>query len=95
MQCNSITFSGHALQRMFARGIKTEDVKSALSECETVADYPYDRPYPSRLVLAWANEKPLHIVVAQSAEDYACYVITAYIPTTKLWHDDFKTRRSL
>ncbi len=99
MKCITVTFSGHALQRMFARGIDTENVKSALGNYEIVAEYPDDKPYPSRLILAWVNIKqtmlPLHVVVAQNQEDYACYIITAYVPTLELWREDFKTRRPL
>lgn len=56
-------------------------------------DYPDDQPYPSKLLL-WFNGKiPLHIVVAQNENDGSCYVITAYIPSSKLWEPDFKTRK--
>lgn len=99
MRCSTIRFSGHALQSMFARGIRTEDVEQALFAYEVVADYPEDKPYSSRLILAWVSlnqmKLPLHVVVEQNSEDEACYVITAYIPSSELWHDDFKTRRPL
>ena len=95
MQCVSTTFSGHALQRMFSRSIGIADVKKVLENYELIAEYPKDMPHPSRLILDWVNAKPLHVVASQNTEDYACYIITAYIPSLELWLEDFKTRRSL
>jgi hypothetical protein len=43
-----VVFSGHAIQRMFQRGIRREDVLAVLSSGEVVAEYPDDTPYPSR-----------------------------------------------
>ena len=64
-----------------------------------VADYPEDKPYSSRLILAWVSlnqmKLPLHVVVEQNSEDEACYVITAYIPSSELWHDDLSNQRPL
>lgn len=93
MDCASTTFSGHALQRMFVRGIRTDDVIAVLGDFELVAEYPDDQPYPSRLILGWIGTMPLHVVVSQNVQDYACYVITAYVPDIGRWQADFKTRR--
>lgn len=95
MKCVSTTFSGHALQRMFSRNIEIADIKKVLEDYELIAEYPEDRPYPSRLILGWVNMRPLHVVASQNTQDYACYIITAYIPSLELWLEDFKTRRTL
>jgi hypothetical protein len=93
MRCDSILFSSHAITRMFERNLSKDDVVSAIREGETIVDYPDDQPYPSRLVLFTTDGKPVHAVVARDATNYACYVITAYVPSSELWHSDFKTRK--
>jgi hypothetical protein len=87
-------FRRHALQRMAERKITVEDVKRVLKTGETIASYPEDRPYPSRLVLGWIGTRPLHVVVADNDEDNVQIVITVYEPDPTLWEDDFKRRRS-
>ena len=46
-----ITFRAHAVRRMFERVVSTDEVRAVLATGETIADYPDDTPYPSRLVL--------------------------------------------
>ncbi|WP_397548007.1 DUF4258 domain-containing protein [Rhodothermus marinus] len=87
-------FRRHALQRMAERKITVEDVKHVLKTGETIASYPEDRPYPSRLVLGWIGTRPLHVVVTDNDEDNVQIVITVYEPDPTLWEDDFKRRRS-
>jgi len=60
---------------------------------EVIERYPDDRPYPSRLVLGWREDRPLHVVVAEQAEADTLIVITVYEPNPALWEDDFKRRR--
>ena len=93
MICSSITFSGHAIRRMFARSIDMALVKSTISEGEIIFKYLDDQPYPSFLVLWFDNDRPIHVVVAQNRQDDSCYIITAYIPSEALWEADFKTRK--
>ena len=64
-------FRRHALQRMAERKITVEDVKNILKTGETIASYPEDRPYPSRLVRGWIRTRPLHVVVADNDGNYA------------------------
>ena len=89
----SIVYRVHALQRMFERGITEEDVHQVLETGEVIERYPDDRPYPSRLVLGWREDRPLHVVVAERAETDTLIVITVYEPNLALWEDDFKRRR--
>lgn len=54
----------HAIQRMFQRNIVLAAVQEALKTGTVMEHYPNDTPYPSRLVLGFAENRPLHIVVA-------------------------------
>lgn len=90
-QIPRLTFRIHAIRRMFERHIDEIDVRHALMQGEVVEDYPQDKPYPSKLILGWVNDHPLHIVVA-NAED-ADIVVTVYEPDLRLWEPGFKLRR--
>ena len=91
--CKEIVFSGHAVQRLFERGLKAVQVQSIIESGEVIASYPGDQPLPSFLILGWVKERPLHVVLAVDAESQRCQVVTAYIPDPALWNRDFKTRR--
>ena len=93
MQCRRLSFSRHAVTRMFERGLSVSDVREVIAHGETIADYPDDRPYPSTLLLGFTNDRPVHVVVAQNPTDGACFVITAYEPDPAVWTDDFRRRR--
>jgi len=92
-KCSTVSFSGHALRRMFERSVSTKSVLHMLNEGEVIANYPNDQPYPSTLLLGWVLDRAIHVVVAQNKADYACYVVTAYYPSKELWSADFRTRR--
>ncbi|MBF0238348.1 MAG: DUF4258 domain-containing protein [SAR324 cluster bacterium] len=89
-----VKFSIHALQRMFERNISEESVVSALNEGEVIVEYPDDKPYPSKLILYFEKDIPLHVVVAVDEENQHHYVVTAYIPDAHLWESGFRKRRS-
>jgi len=44
MDCDAISFSRHAIERMFDRAISPEEVRMALVTGEVIADYPEDAP---------------------------------------------------
>jgi len=92
MDCFSVYFSRHAIERMFQRSIPPDDVVQCIRTGEVVANYSDDLPYPSALILSFVNAAPLHVVVAQD-EKGNCYVVTVYHPEPALWDSDFKTRR--
>ena len=69
------------------------DVISIIASGDNIAEYPDDSPYPSVLISGFINERPLHIVIAVDHSTGTCYVVTAYIPSTEQWADDYKTRR--
>jgi hypothetical protein len=58
MDCKHTVFSGHAVRRMFERGIKESHVSKVIAEGELIAEYPDDEPFPSMLLMAGWTKKP-------------------------------------
>ena len=94
MECNSLIFSSHALQRMFERNIAPVEVRAVVETAEIIETYADDVPYPSALILGFTNGQPLHVVIGYDAPVRECYVITAYRPDPGLWDSSFKVRRT-
>lgn len=88
-----LTFRIHAIQRMFERQISPEDVRFAVESGETIQEYPDDTPYPSRLILGWKSQRPIHVVVADNEPGNEKIVVTVYEPDPNQWTDDFKRRK--
>jgi len=93
MECRALVFSGHAVQRMFERGIDEAHVRQVVISGEVIADYPDDSPYPSRLLLGFVGERPLHVVLAIDSAGERCYVITVYEPDPTQWEAGYRVRR--
>lgn len=93
MEYNRILFSGHAVRQMFSRGILKADVLAVIESGTVILEYPDDTPYPSRLILGFVNNVPLHVVFAVDSKQHIGIVITAYIPDPRLWSENFKLRR--
>ena len=93
MERKEVFFSGHAVQRMFERGVSAKDVLSIVDSGEVIANYIDDYPLPSCLILGAVGNRPLHVVLAIDAGDNRCFVITAYYPDPALWNADFRSRR--
>ena len=83
-------FSRHAMTQMFSISININDVKAVISHHEILWDYLDDRPYPSRLILGFVDEIPIHVVLGYNAESEIGYVITAYQPDPLQWGEDYK-----
>jgi hypothetical protein len=81
----------HALQRMVERDIREEDVRRIVHEGKEIASYPDDKPYPSRLLLGWIGEQPIHVVAATA--EHEIIVITVYEPDPDLWAPGFERRK--
>ncbi len=88
-----VIYRVHAVRRMFERRITEADVAKVLSEGEEIVAYPDDVPYPSRLLLGWRGDRPLHVVAAYNAQDDEQIVITVYEPDVTLWEDGFRRKR--
>lgn len=93
MKCSELSFSDHAISQMFKRDIEISDVHFLIEHGEAINEYPYDKPYPSYLLMAVVNKRPLHLVLARDEDSGRCIVITAYEPDKLIWGTDFKTKR--
>jgi len=77
---------------MFEREITDEQVKWVIRNGEVIEDYPDDTPYPSKLILGWSGQRPIHVVTADNAAA-TVIVVTAYEPEDDKWEPDFKRRK--
>ena len=93
MDCSSVHYSRHAIERMFQRGLSPAAIAAVLQAGEVIASYPEDTPYPSQLLLGFLPEQAVHVVVARDPATGACFVVTVYRPDPQLWEQDYKTRR--
>ena len=89
-----LVFRVHAIQRMYQRNITELEVRYVITTGEIVEDYPADTPYPSRLLLGWRDNRPLHVVVTDNFDEMENVVITAYEPDPDIWEGDFKRRKT-
>lgn len=94
MDCVSVKYSGHAMQRMFERGITRQSVAQVIRSGSVVETYPADQPFPSALLFGCAAGRPLHVVVARQPDTALCLVVTAYEPDPDRWEPDWRTRRT-
>jgi hypothetical protein len=62
-----------------------------ISEGKEIESYPDDKPYPSRLLLGWAEDRPIHVVTATAGHDII--VITVYEPDPEHWEPGFERRK--
>lgn len=95
MDCSSVHYSRHAIERMFQRGLAPEAIAAVLQSGEVIASYPEDTPWPSVLLLGSVQDSPVHVVVGRDPATNACYVVTVYRPDPQLWKTDYKTRRQV
>jgi len=94
LDCKKLTFSGHAVQRMFERSISPKDVRKIVESGETINDYPDDTPYPSKLILGYVGKRPIHIVLGYNELEETCIAITVYEPSSDIWKEGFKEKRN-
>jgi Domain of unknown function (DUF4258) len=93
VNCTSVRFSRHAIERMAERSITVEDVRTVLTAGEIIAEYPEDLPWPTCLLLGHSARRPLHVLAAVAAHAQ-CVVVTVYEPDPALWSADFRRRTS-
>jgi hypothetical protein len=93
MSTNPLVFRTHAIRRMFQRQISTDDVRHVLETGVIIENYPDDQPYPSRLVMGWCGQRPLHVVAADNAATQETIVITVYEPDPDQWEAGFTRRQ--
>jgi hypothetical protein len=85
------SFRLHAVQMMFERNISPDHVIDVVKNGEVIRQYDDDTPYPSRLILGWVEDRPIHIVAADADTD--TIIITAYEPDPEVWNADFKAKK--
>lgn len=78
---------------MIECGILVEEVEYALESGEMIEFYD-DRTPPRRLMLAWINNRPLHVVGEDDPVAKETTAVTAYEPTLELWTDGFTKRKN-
>ena len=83
----------HALQRMFERQIERSVLEAVIHSGTAIENYPQDTPYPSRLVLGWDRDRPVHLVVADNLPGEETIVITVYQPDPMRWDASFSRRQ--
>jgi hypothetical protein len=88
----AVELTQHFIKRIRERGIKLNEIRTAIMNGEIIEQYLDDYPNPSVLILGHIDEnKPLHIAVG--IDDEAIWLITAYTPTLDIWEADYKTRK--
>ncbi len=88
-----IIFRLHAIQRMFERDISSvADLRGVLAEGETIEEYSNDFPNPTRLILGWIDNAPVHIAVSENRKANETIIVTVYTPDPAQWTDDFRSR---
>ena len=83
----------HIAAKIPAKRLPQETIKSVIENGRVIKDYPDDTPYPSRLILGFDGERPVHVVSAYNAENDTEYVITVYEPDVQKWSNNFTERR--
>ena len=91
-EARALRWTNHILERIFRRGIGTNDIKRVLVEGEIIEQYPSDYPFPCCLILGRAESgKALHIVCGSNGAEL--WLITAYFPDSAEWSEDYRQRR--
>jgi hypothetical protein len=94
MPYSHLVYTKHAFRRMIQRSIPPIMVRQVLALGEVIENYPDDSPYPSFLILAFINERPIHIAAADDHTMKLTHIITAYEPSAVEWEPGFRKRQS-
>jgi len=89
---DTIVLTQHLSLRLRERGIKYDDIFSAIKTGEIIEQYQGDYPYPSCLVLGTTVDNEFLHVVCGAGNDYL-WIITAYYPSLDKWEHGLKTRK--
>ncbi len=80
-----ISYRIHALERMFERNISCEELERIIRSGQLVENYTNNIPFPSKLVLGRANNRPIHVVYTFNKEEKSAIVVTVYEPDPRKW----------
>lgn len=84
--------SMHALKAMDLRNFLIDEIMKVIENGEIIAEYPYDKPYPSYLILGFIETRPVHAVVAKEGLSNLCIIITCYEPDSELWESGYRIK---
>ena len=87
----NIVITQHGRKRFLERGILIADIRNTIETGEIIEQYEDDYPFPSCLILGKSAGKVIHIVA--SIDEKLIYIITAYIPSSEKWDNDWKHRK--
>ena len=90
---SKVLYLPHAVRQMLRpeRMIRTEEVHGVIAEGTIIEDYPEDPRGHSCLILGRGDAgRPIHLVCAPKPDYLA--IITAYIPDSGEWAEDFRVR---
>lgn len=88
----SIIWRRHARKEAENDRVGESELEDALRKgFMLVEHYPEDPYGESALVLTYAGNKPVHVVL--SPREGFCYLITVYVPDTREWDDAFTRRK--
>lgn len=93
MSQRRLIFRVHALRRMFERSITEIDVREVLENGDVIEKYPDELPYPTRLMLGFCDDRPIHVVLAEVPQSQESIIITVYEPDPRRWDSTFRSRR--
>lgn len=78
---------------MAERGLTVAEIASVLRSGETIAEYPEDLPYSSRLVRGWVSGECVHVVAANDPDGEHTIIVTVYRPDPHAWDRTFRRKR--
>jgi hypothetical protein len=93
-ECAGFLISTHCQRSIDVRDISLDDVIQTVNSGEVIAKYDWDKPFPSKLILNFIENSPIHVVVAQDPASLICILITAYRPDPSLWKPGFKSKKN-
>jgi hypothetical protein len=91
--CREVSFSNHALWRLFERAVHPNDIAGVVRNGEVIEERPDDYPLPSYLLLGTLRGEPIHVVIGFDNAAQRCRTITVYWPDPARWSEDFRVRR--
>jgi hypothetical protein len=88
-----IFWTYHVNMRLGERSLTRERILNAVDSFEINEQYPKDKYLPSYLIRAEAGEVVFHVQIAGDVAGENVRIVTAYVPDSREWHKDLRTRR--
>jgi len=95
IQSNRINVTRHAKQEAKNDSLTLDDILFSTYNGEIIADYSYDKPYPSCLIYGNTSlGEPVHSVWAYDSVNQIAILITVYRPDPTRWINWKERRKS-